>query len=100
MTKLNTQEQEKALIKEIRHKNISGEERISQYDKNGKEIYLCSNLNDDDFEAWYEYDSNGNRIHTQYPDGFEEWREHDKSGNEIHYQNSDGEEEWWEYIYY
>ena len=49
------------------------------------------------YECWYEYDKNGNVIHTKNSDGFEEWYKYDKNGNQIHYKDTEGCEEWYEY---
>jgi YD repeat-containing protein len=44
----------------------------------------------------YEYDSNGNLIHSKGIGGFERWCEYDADGNCIHYKDSNGIENWFD----
>ena len=65
-----------------------------EYDSNGNEIHSKDSDGD---EIWREYDNNGNLIHCKNSDGFEYWHEYDNNGNLIHSKSSDGYEEWHEY---
>ena len=51
------------------------------------------------YEYWYEYDADGNMIHSKDAAGSEQWLEYNSHGNFIHTKNSNGVEQWHKYIY-
>ena len=65
-----------------------------EYDRNGNVIHTKYSNGD---EIWYEYDRNGKLIHTKDSDGYEWWAEYDRNGKLIHEKDSDGYEWWAEY---
>ena len=70
----------------------------SEYNPDGKEVYWKkAGFDGTVTECWYEYDRNGNRIHTKYSNGDETWYEYDRNGNCIHKKSSGGDEWWYEY---
>ena len=69
-----------------------------EYNPDGKEVYYKKAGYDGTItEKWYEYDRNGNKIHTKNSYGKEEWYEYDRNGNCIYEKDSDGDETWYEY---
>ncbi|MCR5437112.1 MAG: hypothetical protein K6E97_08620 [Treponema sp.] len=66
-----------------------------EYDVNGNLIHSKSSK--DEEEWWYEYDSNGKEIHGKNSKGLEYWKEYDSKGNMIHEKNSNNIDFWHEY---
>lgn len=74
------------LIKEIRH-----------YDDNSNIIYHKKIYHNTIEEKWWDYDENGNCIHTKNSNGLESWMGYDGNQRKTYYKNSNGLEEYYEY---
>ena len=65
------------------------------YGANGNLIYLKRAT--DEYEEWYEYDTNGKLSHIVGSDGYEAWFKYNANGEEIHWWDSTGFECRYEY---
>lgn len=84
-----------------------GEEFFGEYNPQGKLIYAkriyfgtLKSVYGEEQEIWYEYDENGNILHSRNSSGSEFWYEYDQKGNQTHEKDSAGHETWYENSYY
>lgn len=72
-------------------------DELKGYDKHGNLVYRKLSH---DYEAWYEYDKNGNMVHHIETTGNtfrEEWFKYDTRGNMTYHKDSNGYEYWKRY---
>jgi len=74
----------------IREKQKHGEGEIIMEYKDKKRVYMKTSIGR---EIWWEYDKNGNVIHSYDSEGYKEWFEYDSEGTLKKYRDSKGNSE-------